>query len=321
MRVNEVSYEEYTKLNFKSHFYNSSKFINYNKNKCEEVKYLVFKDTKVRFGLVLGVQNGMLKSPFSAPFGGFSYYRNDIKHSIFNDAIKGLKEYCFSNNFKGIRLTMPPVIYDNSNNAKMITALLMEDFTIDFVDINHSYDLRKFSTEYINQIQRNARKSLNISFAKKLNFQSAHTVEEKEIAYEVIKQNRSERGFPLKLSFRDIMDTIEFTKSFFFIVSTESGVPIASAICFEINSEIVQVIYWGNLVDYSAYKPMNFLSFKLFEYFFNAGYKTLDIGPSSSEGVVNFGLSEFKESIGCERHLKFSFTYRSHLQIQSSQSS
>jgi len=52
------------------------------------------------------------------------------------------------------------------------------------------------------------------------------------------------------------------------------------------------------------------LSYKIFEYFKGIGYQTVDIGPSSERGVVNFGLSEFKESIGCDKHLKINFTIK-----------
>ena len=49
---------------------------------------------------------------------------------------------------------------------------------------------------------------------------------------------------------------------------------------------------------------MNFLAFKLFEYY--AEPKAfLDIGPSTEKGIPNVGLCNFKESIGCNVTPKF----------------
>jgi hypothetical protein len=308
--VENLPYKEYENLKLESHFFNSVNFINYNKHKCDEVQYLTFKDSKVRFGLVVGIKDGVVYAPFSAPFGGFSYSKNSTKHHIFSKAIKALKEYLLLNNFTSIRLSLPPSIYDKHNSSKIITALLMDEFLIDFVDINHSYDLRNFASDYIDKIEYSAKKALKISLSKSLKFTPCVTVEEKTIAYEIIKKNRFQRGFPLKLNLKDVLGTANLTESYFFILSKQDGEPIASAICYEVQNNIVQVIYWGGLAEYGEYKPINFLSFKLFEYFKDIGYQTVDIGPSSDRGVVNFGLSEFKESIGCDKHLKLHFNIK-----------
>ena len=310
MIVENLSHEEYKNLKLVSHFFNSVNFINHNKYKCDEVQYLVFKDSKVRFGLVIGIKDGIIYTPFSAPFGGFSYSKNDIKHHMFSKAVKALKEYLLLNNFKRMSIFLPPSIYDEQNSAKIITALLMGGFLIDFVDINHSYNLRKFNSNYIDKVQYGAKKSLKISLSKSLKFTSCISIEEKTTAYDIIKKNRSQRGFPLKLKLKDVLETANLTESYFFIVSKQDGEPIASAICYEVQNDVVQVIYWGGLVEYGEYKPINFLSYKIFEYFKGIGYQTVDIGPSSERGVVNFGLSEFKESIGCDKHLKFHLTIK-----------
>ncbi|GHT22569.1 hypothetical protein AGMMS4957_12930 [Bacteroidia bacterium] len=54
-------------------------------------------------------------------------------------------------------------------------------------------------------------------------------------------------------------------------------------------------------------KTMNFLSYKVFEYYKGAGINIVDIGTSTEEGIPNFGLCEFKESIRCFVDLKYTF--------------
>ena len=55
-----------------SHVFNTVEFNELNRHKCEDIHYLTICDDKgkVRFGVVLGLRGGVLKSPFSAPFGG-----------------------------------------------------------------------------------------------------------------------------------------------------------------------------------------------------------------------------------------------------------
>lgn len=304
MQIIEVSALEFDNYDFSSHIFNKSKFIEQNKHKCDEVRYLIFKDSKVRFGMPIGIRGNIVKSPFSAPFGGLSYKNNDTKHNMFFEAIIALNDYIKQQDFSALELFLPPIFYDVENHAKLVTALLMNNYKIDFVDINHSFNLNNFTENYLDFIQYNAKKSLNIAISKQLEFNICSPTKQKLDAYNIIKQNRHERGFPLKLTFEDILGTIEFVKSFFFIVSLPNETDIASAICYEIQEGVIQVIYWGNLTQYNEYKPINFLSYKLFEYFKSLDYNIVDIGPSSEGGIVNFGLSEFKESIGCDRHLK-----------------
>ena len=44
---------------------------------------------------------------------------------------------------------------------------------------------------------------------------------------------------------------------------------------------------------------MNVLAYRLFEYYSKRDIDIIDIGPSSIDGVPDYGLLEFKESIGC----------------------
>jgi len=78
---------------------------------------------------------------------------------------------------------------------------------------------------------------------------------------------------------------------------------------FHVSSVVVQVVYWGDLPEYAHLKTMNFLSYKLFEYYTGTNIHVIDIGPSTENSIPNFGLCEFKESVGCEITNKLTFQY------------
>jgi hypothetical protein len=106
------------------------------------------------------------------------------------------------------------------------------------------------------------------------------------------------------MTWQQVAETAGIISADFFLVKS-SQVSIASAIVFHVSETVVQVIYWGELKGYSEMKPMNFTSYKVFEYYKTAGKKVVDIGPSSENSFPNFGLCEFKESIGCRIDPKY----------------
>ena len=55
---------------------------------------------------------------------------------------------------------------------------------------------------------------------------------------------------------------------------------------------------------------MNFLSYKVFEFYSQLGKKNVDLGISTVNSVPNYGLCEFKEGIGCRIDPKFTFVHK-----------
>ena len=79
MEIIDAGFNEYKQV-FPTtyHLFNSADFNVLNEARCEQIIYLVFNDTKNRLGLIAGIKNNELYTPFSAPFGGFSFVREDV---------------------------------------------------------------------------------------------------------------------------------------------------------------------------------------------------------------------------------------------------
>lgn len=303
-KVNDNEYKSY--FNKTYHTFNSVEFSELNKNKVDELLYLLFKDTKIRLGIVLGKRGNFLFSPFSAPFGGFSFLKEDVSIETIDNSIKLLQEYSVYNNLS-IKISLPPNFYSNDFISKCIFSFLRSNFKILYCDINYSFSLESIS-DYKAKLWRNARKNLNTSEKYELQFKRAEVVDDIQQAYSVIKANRENKGYPLRMEFEAVLATIKIIKSDFFNLyfNDES---IAAAQIFHVNDEAVQVIYWGDKPGFENLRPMNYLTYKIFEFYKGIGIKHVDIGPSSENGIPNFGLCEFKESIGCSITNKFTFTY------------
>lgn len=125
-------------------------------------------------------------------------------------------------------------------------------------------------------------------------------------AYDVIRRNREEHGYPLRMSLSDVEATIGIIPADFFLLRHE-GEDVAAAQVFHVAEGIAQVIYWGDLRAYSSLRPMNYLAFRIFEHYSREGLRILDIGPSTEDGEPNYGLCDFKTGIGCDVIPKFVF--------------
>lgn len=308
MEILEVSADEYAEtLKTPYHAYNSAAFNLLNSTKCDAVFYLLFREGKFRLGIVGGSQENSFHSPFSAPFGGFSFVSGDIRLQYIEEAIRLLQSWADDKEFASIRLTLPPPVYGGDFIAKQANCLWRGNFDISAIDLNYSFNLEAFNGNYPERIWYNARKNLQVSLKSGLHFIICTADDEKKLAYNIIKENRESRGYPLRMTWQQVSETVRIIQADFFLVYKDEQTPVASALVFHVGKSIVQVIYWGDLLGHSEVKPVNFIAFKLFEYYKSAGKRIVDIGPSTENSLPNYGLCDFKESIGCEISPKYTF--------------
>lgn len=306
MEILEVTAQSYSAaFPNPTHVFNSSEFNVLNESKCESVYYLLFKDTKVRLGIIFGLRNNLLMSPFSAPFGGFLAISNDIKLYQIDSALAALKTWATEKKADGIRIVSPSFFYHDNFLNKVYNCLYRAGFESSNIELNYHFPTYKYNENYQTDIWYNARKNLKRAFQANFTFEKLEHNNGK-VAYDVIAQNRKERGFPLRMTWGQLSETTAIIPVDFFIVKKEE-VSVAAAVVFHVANQIVQVIYWGDLPQYAEFKTMNFLSFQVFQYYKQQGIAIIDIGPSTEDSIPNNGLCEFKESIGCDISIKTEF--------------
>lgn len=304
MEIIELSQEEYAQtFGQPYHIYNGVPFNRLNAHKVDEVCCLAFKDKKLRMGIVAGITDGQLLSPFSAPFGGFQYAQEDIKIAYIEAGIQQLNEWATGKGLTAVKIVLPPDVYHESFIAKQLNSLLRNGYQLLHADINYQFPLTKFNEQYLNNIWENARYHYRKSLSYELEFVPLPP-QELPKAYEIIAANRAHKGFPLRMTLEQVLQTATVIPIDAFVVN-KNGTLIASAIVYRVNDKVAQVIYWGDLPGHSECRPMYFLSYNVFRHYAGQHCHMVDIGPSSENGVPNYGLCEFKESIGCTMSNKF----------------
>jgi len=303
----EVKSKEFEQIiNQPFHVFNSAEFTLINQSKCDKALYLLYKDTKCRLGITFGVKDGILCSPFSAPFGGISFLKQDVQIAVIEKAIQALEFFAKEKSMRGIHLILPPFFYNETFLAKQINVLYRLDYKNSNMDLDFYIPLQT-DKSYEESLWYNAKKNLRISKQQCFEVINCNNNEsERRKVYEIIKENRKNKGKPMNMSWEDIQNTVSVIPTDFFLL--KQGIEaIAGSIVYKVSDGIQYVPFWGDLPGYTQKKPMNFLSNYIAEYYQQTGVRYLHIGIASENSIPNYGLCEFKESIGCIITPKLSF--------------
>lgn len=298
MVMEEVSPIEYDRIIGEDKpIYYQSRFLELNSHKVEKVHYLVGIEGKIRAAFAIGEKDRHWDAPFSAPFGGpvFMDSVDSIRYAW--DFFGCFDEFLKKNNAESASVFLPPDLYSMSQNAMIENALLGNQYALEFQDINFHIEIAgNSSPEQEGRRSKSAiRNTNNRSGRSFVRCDSPETIHD---AYEIIRKNRENKRYPLKMSESQVLDTFEIVGHDAFIASVDD-VPVASAILYYVTKDIAQVIYWGDIDKEGKSKIMNYLAAQLVGYCKSKDIKILDIGPASGEGKPSFGLCSFKSSIGC----------------------
>lgn len=304
IEANVKKYKHYFPVN--NHPFISESFIELNKGKAERVVRLIEDTRKPGMGFVAGLKDNYLKSPFSAPFGGF-HFRKDIMYvSEIDNFITLLQEYIRINGLKGIQITLPPDIYHLTFNSKIVNTLIHKGFINNVPEITNWVDLANFGNSFTN---RSSREYLRQAQRNGLIFRSIEKIEEKKAVYKLIAENRARHNRPIYMSFEDVINTSELWPTDFFSVYDKNDFMVASAIFYRFHKEIVYALFWGDNEAGRPLRAMDFLSYKLWQHYKDQGFKYIDLGISTETGKPNEGLLRFKETHDAVSSLKYSFTW------------
>lgn len=293
--------EEYYSIFMAQTAFGSRAFVEGNAERAQAVRFFVGYDEKERprIGAALGYRDGEWLCPFSAPFGEVNAKDGESLERIY----EFVSELCDTLAPAPVRFTLPPPFYGGESLAR-VQGVMANYAAKAWYDYNYHYDLARVD-QFESYLSHAARK--NYHQALKHPFEFAQT-DDIDRAYAVIKANRESRGYPLAMSLGQVRKTVTEMVAARFFLLTLGQADVAAAMVYDVAPGIGQVVYWGDAPGYSELRPMNLLPARLFAHYRQAGYRILDIGPSSSRGIPSAGLCRFKESLGCKLTLKPTFT-------------
>ena len=309
--VERVPVERYKAIvSDRSVFFNEPDFSELNRDKADDVYYLILmRGESARFAWIVGRVGDEMRTPFSAPYSYPVSIISESKMETVDAALECFEEYCLAEGAKSIRFIFPPLYYDEHLLSGWVNSFYRHGYLVQSLDISFALDLHKLNVEkdeYLNLISHNGRKGFRRAEKAGLQIVRCETEADYREAYRIVQIGHEAKGFPVKLSFEQLSATLQLVEHDAFIVKKD-GVSIVAEFLYRINDRIVQGIYTGTHPDYMDCGGMNLLTYYTIRYYGNKGYSILDKATGTEDSVPNCGLCNFKESVGCERSLKFTF--------------
>ena len=267
------------------------------------------RENSARFGLIAGRIGNEMRAPFSAPYSYPVSVVKDSKQETIDEALAVFEDYCAGVGIESISFTFPPLFYDEHLLSGWISAMYRSGYRVSSLDLNFSLDLKRLNVDeeaYGKLITQNGRKGLRKARRSGLEIHRCETPEDFREAYHIVQIGHESKGFPVHMSFEQLMDTLKLVDNDVFIVR-RGDVGIVAEFLYKVNPRIVQGIYTGTHPDYMDCNGMNLLTFFTIGYYADQGFEILDKATAGKDSVPNYGLCNFKESVGCERSLKYSF--------------
>lgn len=309
--INRVTAQEYKDLvPDRRIFFNEPDFTELNNDKADQVYYLIFmRENSARFGLIAGRVGNEMRTPFSAPYSYPVAIIGESKQETIDAALETFEDYCIEEGIEYIRFIFPPLFYDEHQLSGWVSALYRKQYRFDNIDLNFALDLRRLNVDeetYGQLITQKGRKGLRRARRSGINIVKCESEEEYREAYRIVQIGHDAKGFPTHLSYDQLMCTLRLVGHDVFIVR-KGDVGIVSEFLYRINSRIVQGIYTGTHPDYMGCNGMNLLTYYTIGYYADQGFEILDKATAGKDSIPNYGLCNFKESVGCERSLKYTF--------------
>ncbi len=299
LEIREVSAEEWAAA-FPDPvcIYDSAAFLSLNAGKCEQLALLMAEEGAIRFGIAAGLREGTLHAPFSAPFCAIETSGNPaLEHRLGFAA--ALMDFCRSEGY-GLELTLPPGCYSPADDAIWRALLTEAGFLPLRADLNYHLPLHPAP-----KMTPTARNKANRARREEMRFEEC-SMERLEEIYATIKKNREMRGFPLRMTAKDMRATAPIAGLRLFSLRDRSGEMAAAAVVYRSSATGYQLIYWGHTDPTPG--VMNLLAAELTAALSaDSSADFLDLGPASDCGRLLAGLARFKQSLGALPTVKPTF--------------
>ena len=238
----------------------------------------------------------LLVSHPGATVGSF-VVSEDLSISDSFKLIETLLKYAKENKFDGIRLTLPPIFYQNRASNYIDYSLLKHGFkyvkrevtSTLFIESDKGSILKNFRPSHA----RAVRKAEDIGVEIKITNQ----VEE---FYNILKENLKIRhDVNPTHTLKEIYKLIDlFPDSINLFGAFYKGEMIAGVLNFIIKDDVALAFYISHKEEFQELRPLNLLFYSIFNWALKEKIKVYDFGIFTVEGEPNMGLGRFKENFG-----------------------
>mgnify|MGYP001046142431 FL=1 len=210
---------------------------------------------------------------------------------------EALVTYLKENNFSGIRITVPPTLYQRRLSNYMDFSFFKQGFTylkrdvtsILFLEDSLDKNLAKFKSSHLRAVRNAQEKGVNVRQSK--DFDSF---------YHILEQNLKIRhGVSPTHTLTELKNIHAlFPDRVNLFAAFVKDVMVAGVVNFVVNDHVVLAFYISHDEAYQEFRAVNLLFYSIFDWAIQQGFRIYDFGTFTVNEEPNMGLGRFKENFG-----------------------
>ena len=210
---------------------------------------------------------------------------------------EALVTYVKENNFSGIRITLPPTLYQRRLSNYIDFSFFKQGFTyskrdvtsILFLEDSLDKNLAKFKSSHLRAV-RNAQEK-GVTVCQSNDFDSF---------YHILEQNLNIRhGVSPTHTLAELKNIHAlFPDRVNLFAAFVKDVMVAGVVNFVVNDHVVLAFYISHDEAYQEFRAVNLLFYSIFDWAIQQGFRIYDFGTFTVNEEPNMGLGRFKENFG-----------------------
>ena len=210
---------------------------------------------------------------------------------------EALVTYVKENNFSGIRITLPPTLYQRRLSNYMDFSFFKQGFTyskrdvtsILFLEDSLDKNLAKFKSSHLRAVRNAQEKGVNVRQSNDF-----------ESFYHILEQNLKIRhGVSPTHTLAELKNIHSlFPDRINLFAAFVKNVMVAGVVNFVVNDHVVLAFYISHDEAYQEFRAVNLLFYSIFDWAIQQGFRIYDFGTFTVNEEPNMGLGRFKENFG-----------------------
>jgi predicted N-acyltransferase len=210
---------------------------------------------------------------------------------------EALVTYLKENNFSGIRITVPPTLYQRRLSNYMDFSFFKQGFTyskrdvtsILFLEDSLDKNLAKFKSSHLRAVRNAQEKGVNVCQS-----------DDFDSFYHILEQNLNIRhGVSPTHTLAELKNIHAlFPDRVNLFAAFVKDVMVAGVVNFVVNDHVVLAFYISHDEAYQEFRAVNLLFYSIFDWAIQQGFRIYDFGTFTVNEEPNMGLGRFKENFG-----------------------
>jgi len=210
---------------------------------------------------------------------------------------ESLIQYSKENHFNGIRITLPPIVYQKRPSNYLDFTLLKNGFTYTKREITSVLFLEDAMDKNLNKFKETHRRAVKKAIKMGVEVRQSNDFDS---FYKILEKN-------LKIR-HDVMPTHTlaelkhlhdiYPEDIHLLAAYVDNTMIAGVVNFIVNQRVVLAFYISHDEQYQDYRAVNLLFYKTFEWAIKKQFHCFDFGIFTVNEEPNMGLGRFKENFG-----------------------